>query len=515
MIAPPRANPPRSISGTFRFAGLLLLVLLSLVGSGASSLVYQVAWFRELGVIFGVTVQATSAVLASFMAGLALGSLAAARIVPRLRNPFLIYGLIELGIGLTGFASLAALAVLQPLTRELVLTLGDQPTMLGLLRFALAFTILLIPTTLMGATLPVLLSAPVLREREHGATIGLIYAANTFGAIAGALTAGFILIGQYGLTVTVALAAGVNTGVGLVWLVAAGYTRRAPAGEAPTPPTGTPAYPPAVTTAVLVSYALSGGIALAYEVVWTRLLAGIFPGSVYAFAVMLSAILGGIAVGSWLITPLMNRQLSWPLVYVVLQLGMALTALLSLHILGQAYGIEAAVRARLAPDEGLLLGEPWYMALFSMLAIGPVALLMGVTFPVAARIFTVGQAQVGRRLGVIYGANVLGGLAGSLAGGLIVIPAVGAHGAIALLAVLNAIAGAVVLLVLPLASIGSGGVRVVLRLGIAAALVAAPAVASATPADFYETLFAQHPARRAASLVPRGTGRHRADLSRR
>ncbi len=293
---------------------LFALVLVSLFCSGASSLVYQVAWFRELGTIFGVTVQATSAVLASFMGGLALGSLLSSRIVGKIRNPFLLYGCIELGIGLTGFASLAALAALQPLTRALVMGVSSDPAALGVLRFMLAFAVLLIPTTLMGATLPVLISAPMLKEREHGATISLIYAANTFGAIAGALAAGFYFIGLYGITTTVIIAACFNTSAGLTWLILAGYIH----GEAPdlaqaAQISNERPYSGRLAWMVIISYALSGAVALAYEVVWTRLLSGIFPGSVYAFAVMLGAILAGIAAGSWISTPVIGRRWNWPL----------------------------------------------------------------------------------------------------------------------------------------------------------------------------------------------------------
>ncbi|MFN8534165.1 MAG: fused MFS/spermidine synthase [Dehalococcoidia bacterium] len=493
MTTPTAARAPQTIADTVRFGALLLLVLLSLFASGASSLVYQLAWFRELGVIFGVTVQATSAVLAAFMAGLAAGSFLAARVVPRLSNPFLAYGLIELGIGVTGFASLSALSALQPLSREIVQGMGDNPTGLALARFALAFAILLAPTTLMGATLPVLMTAPALREREHGTTVGLVYAANTFGAIAGALTAGFLLIGTYGITVTVLLAAAVNSMIGLVWLIVAGYTRRDGSSvTAVSAATESGRYSALLCWLVVISYALSGAVALAYEVVWTRLLSGIFPGSVYAFALMLGAILTGIAVGSWLIAPAMNRRANWPLLYVLLQFGMAFTALLSLQTIGRAYEIEAMVRGRLGGDT-LLLSEPWFMAGFSLLAIGPVSLLMGMTFPVASRIYSVGQRDVGRHLGIIYGANVLGGLAGSLAGGLLLIPILGAQGAIGVLVSLNALAGALVLVAAPLSRGWPIAARVAVRVGLVALLIAVPTAAATTSTNYYETLFAHNP----------------------
>ncbi|MCS6802028.1 MAG: fused MFS/spermidine synthase [Chloroflexota bacterium] len=428
------------------------LLALSLIATGASGLIYQVVWFRLLGTIFGVTVQATSAVLAAFMAGLALGSFLAARVADRLRDPLRGYGLVEIGIGIAGLASLPLLDGLQPLYRSTASVLGEgNPLLIGL-RFALGFLVMMIPTTLMGTTLPLVVRASALHSPAVARNIGLLYAGNTLGAIVGAFTAGFFLIGVYGLTVAVAVAAAFNIGIGVTWAVAA----RGLEPLAPPPETGrAPALPdplrPNQTLAnvVLGTYALSGATALANEVIWTRVLSGIFPGTVYAFTLMLCAILAGIALGSWLVTPFLQRARNWALVYAGCQLGLAVTALLSIATLASAFQLEGLLGQLLGVSGGLLLEEPAVMALIAFAAIGPAAIAMGVTFPVAARLYASTSSRLGDRVGRIYGANTLGAIAGSLAGGLILIPLVGAERALWLTALGNAVIALLVLGVAP------------------------------------------------------------------
>lgn len=450
-VAPRETSWPRAVSvAPALHRALLLLLTLSLVLTGASGLIYQVVWFRILGLTFGVTVQATSAVLAAFMTGLALGSLLMARYGGRVTRPLRAYAVAEMIIGLAGFTSLWAFDALQPLYRWIALTITDSLPVLTTVRFSLAFLIMLVPTTLMGATLPLVVKATTLRSGFAASHVGLLYAGNTAGAVAGAFFAGFFLIGLYGLTTTTALAAIFNLGVGLVWLA---FSR----GEAATAPAGTSTrangtavrpYPPRLVVAVVVVYGLSGFIALAYEVVWVRVLAGIFPGTVYAFTLMLCAILVGIAAGSWLMTPLMRRRWNWPLVFAALEGLLALFGLLSIAALANAYTVERSVRAILGQRE-LLLSEPWFLASFGLVALGPAAVVMGALFPVAATIVGTGHPDAGRRVGLVYGANVLGAIAGSLAAGLILIPTLGAQRTLWLLAAGNALAGAIVLLLAP------------------------------------------------------------------
>jgi spermidine synthase len=466
---------------------LPLLLAFTLTLTGASGLMYQVIWFRALGLTFGVTVQATSAVLAAFMSGLAIGSLAASRFADRVRNPLRLYALIEIVVGLTGFASLLAFDAVQPVYRSLAPLWSETPGLVPAIRFVLAFAIMLIPTTLMGATLPL-----VVRAADSGGfaprNVGLLYAANTFGAVAGAFLAGFYFIGVFGLTGTTAIAAGFNLLAGLVWL-AVSRDRSEPIGSTGTVGPGETIdeqpLSPKIARGVLIAYGISGLIALAYEVVWTRVLAGIFPGNVYAFTLMLCAILTGIALGSWLVTPFLVRRWNWLLVFAGLELLLAVVGVISILTLANAYTFEAAVRGWLGMRDGNLLPEPLFMALFGLLAIGPSALIMGALFPVAARLIGAGHEDVAHRVGQVYGVNVIGAIAGSLLGGLALIPLVGAERALWLLALGNALIG--------LAFFAALFRRVLPRALAAGFAVGIVVLAVSTPGLLYDRLFATIP----------------------
>ncbi|HKY33906.1 MAG TPA: spermidine synthase, partial [Candidatus Polarisedimenticolia bacterium] len=158
--------------------------------SGASGLIYQVVWSRGLLLVFGSTTHAVSTVLAAFMGGLALGSLAAARRGDRVAHPLKVYAVLEVAIAVLAVAVLLALPLLAPVYAALTGSGEASGAALGLLRFALACAALLTPTALMGATLPIL-SAHVERGGSPGTGAGALYAANTVGAVAGAALAGF------------------------------------------------------------------------------------------------------------------------------------------------------------------------------------------------------------------------------------------------------------------------------------------------------------------------------------
>ncbi|MCL6647961.1 MAG: fused MFS/spermidine synthase [Chloroflexi bacterium] len=472
--------------------GLLGLLVGSLVLSGASGLIYQVVWFRLLGTIFGVTIYATSAVLAAFMAGLALGSLLAARVADRVRRPLLAYALVEVAIGGCGFASLWALDQLQPLYQALATSFTDSVAVLAVVRFCLAFGILLVPTTLMGATLPLVVRSSLLRAGSLSRHVSLLYAANTFGAVAGVVVSAFYLIGTFGLTVTTLVAASFNVGVGLLWLLLALPAEAARWVQAPAEPPAVPELEPrerltpALARMVLVIYALSGAIALAYEVVWTRLLAGVFPSTVYAFALMLVAILSGIALGSWAVTATITRPGNWLARFALLEAAIGVVAVLSLVAIAQVYRVDGLLRGWLGwPVDALVVNEPWFMLPFALLAIGPAAFLMGVAFPVATRLYASGFREVGQRVGLLYGANVLGALVGSLGGGLVLIPWLGAQRALWALALGNAALGLVLLAVSPL--------RRRQRLVLAGGVVGTLALGGLVVPDVYHQLFTTDP----------------------
>src|SRR5687767_10455160 len=148
-------------------------------------------WLRLLALVFGVTVYAASTVLASFMGGLAIGSYAAGRIAGRLRSPLRTFGLVEIGVGLSALATPLLLEAIKSLWIVLQPYVPSSLLFLTVARFAGAFAVLIVPTTLMGATLPIVMRSALVQSGAIGRRIGLLYAMNTAGAIVGALTAGF------------------------------------------------------------------------------------------------------------------------------------------------------------------------------------------------------------------------------------------------------------------------------------------------------------------------------------
>lgn len=473
-----------------RTGSLLGPLTVSLVLSGASGLIYQVVWFRFLGLTFGVTAYASSAVLAAFMAGLALGSFISGSIADKLKRPLLAYGVVEIVIGLSGLLSLPAFDLLQPLYRWTATSVTDSLPVISTIRFAFAFAIMLLPTTAMGATLPFIVKSSVAKSEAVSRNVSLLYAANTFGAISGAYLAGFYFIGTYGITVTTAIAAGFNLLVGFGWILSSGLRNATGVARRPDPPLEIPVsalgLPESIRRraqmAVLISYGISGGVALAYEVIWTRVLSGIVLGTVYAFSIMLCATLAGIAAGSWLVERYVDRKASWLSIYFVLEALMGIGAILSIAVMGQGYRLETFIRTSLNLGTEPILGDFSFIALLALLAIFPTALLMGITFPVAAKLWSDGHADVGKRIGTIYGANVLGAIVGSLAAGLVLIPLLGAQKSLIGLGALNLVAGLLVLVYVPSR-----------RLAYGFAGVAACAVLAFITPDIYQQLFSSDP----------------------
>jgi len=269
---------------------------LAFFASGAAALLFQVLWFRALGRVLGNTVWAGAAVLAAFMLGMAAGGLLAARWAPRVRDAARAFALAEATVAITGSLVVWGLPALEPLAGQWLAPFAHDPAASAAARVALALAVLIVPTTAMGTTLA--LGARVLARGDAVRTLGVLYAANTFGACLAPLLAEYQLIGALGLRGTSLVACGLDLAAAALALAAPG----APA-AAPVPaPRRLPARP-------LLAAAAAGGLALALEVVWFRLLILYEPASDTVFALMLTVVLLGIAAGGG-IAPLFARARS-------------------------------------------------------------------------------------------------------------------------------------------------------------------------------------------------------------
>ena len=200
-------------------AGLFSALCLLFFASGACGLVYQQLWTRQLSLVFGVTVYAVATVLAVFFGGLALGSLLAGRLVSRTTRPLRWYGLVELAIGAIAVVTTAELRGVERAYVALAGVLPDSVALLTAVRFILSFGVLIVPATLLGATLPLVASSSAVRGPSVVERIGVLYATNTAGAIVGTLLAGFWMIGALGISASFRVAATVNALVGVIAII--------------------------------------------------------------------------------------------------------------------------------------------------------------------------------------------------------------------------------------------------------------------------------------------------------
>ncbi|MCL4524666.1 MAG: fused MFS/spermidine synthase, partial [Acidobacteria bacterium] len=417
-------------------AGILLCFFLS----GAAGLIYQVAWGKALGLVFGNTVYAISTILAVFMGGLALGSAYLGRWSERFSNAVALYGWIELVIAGAGALSLAGLAGVRALyIGAYPMVAGSMPALVAL-RFVGAAVVLLLPTFLMGGTLPILVSGLTRSSAELGGRVSRLYWINTLGAVAGTFAAGFLFLPALGLRLTVTLAVALNVVAGgIALLLSRGVPPAAPSDE-----TAEATAPPAPSGALniplylLISFSIVGGTAIAYEVCWTRLLATTLGSSTYAFTLMLGTLLAGIVLGSALFEVWFARRKEVTLAtFALTQTLTALAALLFL-VLFQQFSelVPAILRKTEASFGGVILAQ----FATSALAILPAALVFGFNFPVVTVLIAGRPESSGHyaaAVGRAYAANTLGAIAGATLAGFWLVPAVGAFRLVALLASLN------------------------------------------------------------------------------
>jgi len=418
--------------------------------SGLAALLYEVVWMRLLGLVFGHTVHAVTTVLAAYMGGLALGSWLAGRRADRLARPLRAYALLEAGIGLVCAATPLLFRATEAIYLPLHRALAPGATGAGLLHLALAAVVLLPPTTLMGATLPILGRAVVDDARLAGARVGTLYAVNTWGAVAGTALTGFLLLPTLGLARTVWLGVALNLAVAALALsLERVLGLRAGAAPAPTPtPTATSTTPLArgPVVAALVAIGISGAASMAYQVAWTRTLGMVLGSSTYAFTAMLTTFLVGLALGALLVSRLLARRPAGLAAFGLLEVAIAVLALAILPLFGRVPDALLWLLGRTGVSHGAALGAQF--GLTFLLVIGP-TLAIGATFPLVVAAIGTSLGRVGRDVGVVYGANTLGTIAGSVLAGFVLVPAIGIQWTVRAAAAANVAAGLAVLLAAP------------------------------------------------------------------
>jgi spermidine synthase len=402
------------------FFALAVSVLLS----GAAALVYQVVWVRQLTTVLGTTLEAISLVLGLFMLGLGLGAALASRFIDRLPGSRLkrIYAALEIGVGV--------FALIFPL----LMTAGTS-------------ILLVLPTTLMGATLPT--AVAVLARSRRGAdaagrSAAVLYACNTAGAVLGSLLTGLFLLAAAGIRMTTFGAVILNVLAGTMVLLAVRaedepIERAEPSRR----------YPSASRIALAVA-GLSGFAALVSEVAWTRSLVLLIGPTTYGFSFVVSSVILGLALGS----AFGMRSLAWA------QAGAAGSSLVLVQLLGRLAIPAGEIAQRHADDMRTLLGlELAFVALLLL----PASFFFGATFPATVRVVSRGGAGPAEATGATLAWNTLGALSGSLAAGFFLIPHLGAESALYAAVGLHLVAAGLVISPKPL-------VPALAALGLAAAI---------------------------------------------
>jgi len=425
------------------------LILFIFFLSGMTGLIYEVVWAKFLVLFIGNTTYAHTIVIAVFMGGLALGNYLFGRVVDRIpRYALLLYGLLELGIGIY--------ALTYPAFFNGVKTYLFIPLASGHLgspwvvvwKFALSFLTMILPTVLMGGTLPVLSRFFVRNLSQTKREVARLYFLNSLGGAMGCLLAGFLLIPTLGLSRPVLFTGGWNILLGLIVLV---LYWRLPQGvaESVSPQGKKEASLPEVTPNIswlLMTIALSGAIVMIYEIAWIRLLSLVLGSLTYSFALMLSAFIFGIALGALIlerVSPWVRRPLLW---FGLLQIGIALSVAGTLPLYERLPYFFLQIRSLMDPTHpNLFVFQLSQFGLCFFLMMLPTT-LSGMTLPLVSHLASRRLKILGRSVGMVFSWNTLGTVVGAMVAGLFLLPYLGTQRTLQLGSLLSLVTGAIILI---------------------------------------------------------------------
>ena len=437
---------------------------LLLFASGTASLIFQILWIKQLSLVVGIEVFATTTGVGAFFAGLAIGSLALGRLADAVARPLRFYACLEIGAAVLGVATTYLLAAAPPIFARL--ETHSEP-----LAWAMVFALVGLPPFLMGGALPALVRALPARQETIGNLGGRLYAANTAGAVVGALLPPFILIPALGMQGCARAAAAISFAAGggailLDWLVAP--TEGFVAKERAAPMSRN-------MLVALILYAAAGGIALGYEIIWSQSIIPLMSTRSFAFAVVLATYLAGLTLGSALSARVIDRiRDPWGLFGLLVAMA-GFISLVGIAMLGK-WLVDAQTFAEgtiLALTRSELAGMCGRFAVAATFVVLPPTLLLGAAFPVVLRLI-VDNKRRGSGTGAAIAFNTLGGILGTFVTGFVLIPSLGLVHALGALAIAAAAIG-----IFALAR--GGGARRGLRLAMLATGLASATVAIALP----------------------------------
>ena len=403
------------------------------VFSSACGVLYEVIWVRQLVLFFGSPVFAVSTILSALAGGLGLGSFYFSRLAGGEKRPLRLYAFLGVGLGIFALIFPTLLEILNAICVLIYRGLGAEFYPLSWIRFGLSFVLLLIPSALIGGILPLLGRSA--KERCEGFRVDRLFTINMFGASVGCIAAGFFLVQFLGVQNSVYLTAAINLilGVGAFsldrsWSETSLELQQSVNDEPGISPQGEVGQP------LLWTFAISGFCAMAYAVLWTRILVSFLGNAAYAFSVTLTAVLLGIAVGSFLSAAIMHRVQSFGNLLGLVQIGVGLSVVALIPAFGNLYGISKGLQAAFG------VGRVWEFVAGILPMIIP-TILVGASFPLIRRIRATSRSQV-----AVYRFSTIGALLGSLCTGFILIPLIGVRPILLLAAGMNAVIGCALIL---------------------------------------------------------------------
>ena len=409
------------------------ILALVIVFSCACGVLYEVIWARQLTLFFGSPVFAVSTVLSALVGGLGLGSFYFRRLADGEKRPLRLYAFLGAGLGIFALIFPTLLDILNAICVLIYRGLGAEFYLLSWIRFILSFVVLLIPSTLMGVA--VFLLSRSAKERCAGFRADRVFTINMLGASIGCIAAGFFLIRLLGVQSSVYLGvainlilAGVAFGLDRSWGETSADLQQDTDDEAGISPIGEMWRP------LVWAFAVAGFCAMAYAVLWTRILTSFLSNSGYAFSVTLTGLLICIAVGSFLFAAIARRIKPLANLFGLVQIGIGLSVVALIPAFGNLYGISKGLQAAFG------IGHFWEFVAGFILMIIP-AILIGASFPLGRQICAAAKSQ-----SPVHPFSTIGALLGSLCAGFILIPLIGIRPSLLLTAGLNTAIGCVLIL---------------------------------------------------------------------
>ena len=411
--------------------------------SGATGLIYQIAWFKYLSLFLGNTTYAQTIVLATFMGGLAIGASLWGRRADRTKSPIVLYGALEFFIGLYCVMYPWFMTIVKNLFVISVhaLHLASDGSAVLFLKLVISVLTLLLPTILMGGTLPVLVRFLTHNVEESGKNVATLYFLNSFGAVIGSLLGGFFLVPMAGLHLTVVSAGVINILIAVAAFVLGTQKQLAGSEDEQTMASE---LPPSSDLHVLLAVTVAGVSGLAamiYEVAWVRLLIPVIGSSTYSYTLMLVAFIAGITIGSWIVSIFIRRWKNLFAVLALCQLLIGVSMALMLPLYGRVpyyFWHVGTIITRSDTTYPLFLILQFIIGLSIMII---PTIFLGMSLPLASRIAARSVQVLGKTVGTVFSVNTVGTVFGSLAAGLVLIPLIGVRHAIEVGLVLNIACG--------------------------------------------------------------------------